>query len=202
MQRSIRIILTLLALAVVISGCQGEKKQEKSPDVTAEKVQQLVDQSKVRFHIMIPESQYLAVKKLISISVNDGVSRYYLNGDMFSRDSVSAIDPSDPLTMPSVRYGLFSPALETVTSGDLEIDIDFTDDKDSVLSNGELTLPLKPDWEWMIMINFTTRQLTGKGCRGCDGFEEIAVPESLKFAEGMRLFIVWGGNSISNPVVY
>ena len=39
-------------------------------------------------------------------------------------------------------------------------------------------------------------------CFGCFGYEEYDLDPILGFGSNMKLWIVWGGNSISDPVTY
>lgn len=66
---------------------------------------------------------------------------------------------------------------------------------------GSLELELKPDWYWSIdfVVAESNPALYCMGCSGSVGFE---LPSPLQSEQGDSLFLIWGGNSISNPVIY
>lgn len=89
----------------------------------------------------------------------------------------------------------------TKSSGDLKIVC-------SVLSTGgvpaaedSFALDLKDDWRWGIDFFFSENNPI-ETCFGCMGFRAIELDPSLGLGDDVLLYIVWGGNSISNPVVY
>lgn len=64
-------------------------------------------------------------------------------------------------------------------------------------ATAEVAVPLQDDWEWEFQI---VRAATDPidTCFGCVGSERLAgLPGS-----GLAIWLVWGGNSISAPVVY
>nr|MBN2278502.1 hypothetical protein [candidate division Zixibacteria bacterium] len=196
-----RIIIICLLAAVI--ACKGDNDKsgpvvERRTDTVADSV----DQARLRFQIGIPEKWAPAILKMIRISVFDGQSQYFLAGGQFSKDSVLSSSPIDSTAITAEQFGLFTRPLVTALEGNLDINIKFVGDKEEILSEKELTISLKPDWEWTVMIRFSDREPHGTGCRGCTGFEEMTIPEALVFEKGLRLFVFWGGNSIKNPVIY
>jgi len=68
-------------------------------------------------------------------------------------------------------------------------------------TEGSIELSLKPDWIWGV--NFHIQENTPVDvCFGCFGYVEYVLVPALGFGSNMKLWIVWGGNSISNPVNY
>jgi hypothetical protein len=63
---------------------------------------------------------------------------------------------------------------------------------------GSATIPLKRDWRWGVEV-FVTNVNPIHQCFGCFGSQSFPAATARG---GDSLFIVWGGNSISNPVVY
>ena len=64
-------------------------------------------------------------------------------------------------------------------------------------SDGEVVIEARPDWEWEVQFHIATTDPFDQ-CFGCVGSE--AFP--LNSREDVHLYVVWGGNSISDPVVF
>jgi len=69
------------------------------------------------------------------------------------------------------------------------------------LASTSIDLELREDWVWGVDI-FLTDGNPGTMCFGCAGYEAVAVPDTLVPEATDSLYVVWGGNSISDPVVY
>jgi hypothetical protein len=67
----------------------------------------------------------------------------------------------------------------------------------AALSDGEVSVEVRLDWEWDVQFHLAAEDPAGR-CFGCEGSH--AYP--LAGDSGAQIFIVWGGNSISDPVVY
>jgi hypothetical protein len=76
----------------------------------------------------------------------------------------------------------------------------FTGGEQTETSAG-IELPLKLDWGWGVDIFIQAGDPT-HGCFGCMGAESFELDPSLGYDRDTMLHIVWGGNSISNPVYY
>lgn len=63
--------------------------------------------------------------------------------------------------------------------------------------SGTVRIPLKPDWEREVQFHVADSDPIDRcfGCEGSERFEFSGLP-------GKHLYVVWGGNSISEPVVY
>jgi hypothetical protein len=88
----------------------------------------------------------------------------------------------------------------TRTRGTLEVFVEVDTDAGRVAS-GTLDLPLQPDWRWSINL-FLDEQNPHETCIGCFGYVSFPVLESYRTSPAESLWMTWGGNSISNPVVY
>jgi hypothetical protein len=89
----------------------------------------------------------------------------------------------------------------TKTSGDLEVRCSIATAQGEMPNVGSITLPLKNDWIWGVDFFISTVD-PAAGCFGCFGSESFALDPDLGYEEDKKLYIVWGGNSISHPVVY
>lgn len=90
---------------------------------------------------------------------------------------------------------------QTATSGTLRITAQLLDTNDEVAISETVKLPLKSDWEYGITVAVGAKDPINL-CFGCQGSKAVAINSKLNFSETDSLFIVWGGNSISNPVNY
>lgn len=85
--------------------------------------------------------------------------------------------------------------------GVLEVAFIILDGSYESTTDGVLELPLKPDWRWWIDFHITENDPIHT-CWGCMGSIEYDLDPALGYDESMKLYVVWGGNSISNPVIY
>lgn len=86
--------------------------------------------------------------------------------------------------------GARTPWLETGSEGKLTISFAVAG-----RAVGELVLDLRSDWGWEVQFHLTDTD-PGATCFGCDG------STSYPFDGPTRLWLVWGGNSITDPVVH
>jgi hypothetical protein len=89
----------------------------------------------------------------------------------------------------------------TRQSGTLRIVLKIYDDDRETGTVGTLELPLKNDWFWGVDVSFQENNPIDV-CFGCFGSKEYELDPVLGYDDNQRLFIVWGGNSIKNPVLY
>ncbi len=90
---------------------------------------------------------------------------------------------------------------QTATSGDLEISGALVDQAGKERAKGAINLPLKPDRRYGVWIIVGSGDPTA-GCLGCAGSRSFPLDPALGYAPDVALSIVWGRNSISDPVVY
>lgn len=76
----------------------------------------------------------------------------------------------------------------------------------SVLSDGEFELDLREDWQWSVNFQIGTADFNPlDNCFGCQFYESFELnPESLSSSESEAdsLYVILGGNFISEPVDY
>jgi hypothetical protein len=90
-----------------------------------------------------------------------------------------------------------SERLPTRASGTLHIEVALLRGGQPV-SEGSVSLPLKPDWIYGISLMAHARNPL-EGCLGCMGVRSFPI-RGKTGADGEKLHIVWGGNSISAPL--
>ena len=91
--------------------------------------------------------------------------------------------------------------ISTKTSGTLMIDVSIRVDGTETGTHGTIQLPLKKDWRWGIDL-FIREDDPISGCFGCVGSQSYDLDPILGYDEKERLYVLWGGNWISNPVEY
>jgi hypothetical protein len=91
--------------------------------------------------------------------------------------------------------------VQTPASGTLVVRAVLTTADAMVLATGETQLVLESDWRWGVTVWWTNRD-PALDCFGCSGRVAIAIPDELRTSPADSLYIVWGGNSIRNPVIY
>ena len=85
----------------------------------------------------------------------------------------------------------------TVTNGTLSVDFTLTSPSQIPLSEGHVELELRNDWRWEVQFHLAEHDPTAR-CFGCIGAGRFPLASD----DTLSLWVVWGGNSISNPVVY
>lgn len=68
-------------------------------------------------------------------------------------------------------------------------------------TRGTLDLPLRSDWRWGVTFQLATEDPTTY-CFGCVGSKVFDVDPVLGYDPQVKLYAVWGGNSIKDPVLY
>lgn len=91
--------------------------------------------------------------------------------------------------------------LDTPTRGTLEITVVLARPGEAPMASTTVALEIREDWLWGVDVHLSDQNPT-QGCFGCLGHEAVAVPDDLIPEVADSLFVVWGGNSISSPVVY
>jgi hypothetical protein len=76
----------------------------------------------------------------------------------------------------------------------------------NILSEGEFEIDLREDWQWSVNFQIGTADYNPLDtCFGCQFYESFELnPESLSSSESEAdsLYVILGGNFISEPVVY
>lgn len=95
------------------------------------------------------------------------------------------------------REGPFS----TAHSGNIHVDFALLNNDVASSTRGSIELPLQHDWSWGVFFQVSDTNPTST-CYGCMGSLEFPLDSALGYDPSMKLYVVWGGNSISSPVVY
>lgn len=90
---------------------------------------------------------------------------------------------------------------ETPRSGVLKVEAVLRRPGEPVLTAGFIELEIRDDWVWGVDV-FLTDENPAQTCMGCLGHEAFPIPAGLTAEPNDSLFLVWGGNSIKDPVVY
>ena len=94
-----------------------------------------------------------------------------------------------------------TPEVETATSGP-DLQVSYTlENADVFLSGGTVSLPRRSDWRWHVTLSAATSD-PQEGCFGCFGAMAFPLAQSFRPVERDSIWVVWGGNSISDPVIY
>jgi hypothetical protein len=131
----------------------------------------------------------LITRSMVRVAITDGASQWQFGSGDFSHD-------------PGYGTAWCAPEIETVTQGALVMRFRLRDRDGAVVSEGQVELPLKADWRWGISIR-RDRSNPRYGCWGCAGSKSFLILDpAYRASEKDSIFVVWGGNSISNPVRY
>lgn len=71
----------------------------------------------------------------------------------------------------------------------------------TVVSEGNVALPLKPDWIHGVDIHAANED-PRRYCMGCLGSVRFPLAPEARSEAADAIYLVWGGNSISSPAVY
>lgn len=93
-------------------------------------------------------------------------------------------------------------ALETASGGTLTITYALAVSGTlATASSGSIELPLRQDWIYGVDIRADTTD-PRRLCFGCIGSKAFSLAPEFRSAEAESVYVVWGGNSISHPVIY
>lgn len=90
--------------------------------------------------------------------------------------------------------------LSTATSGSLRFGYRAVSST-TIVSEGSVEVPLRNDWRYGFDI-FVDSLDPRRGCFGCIGAKPFPLAAGFRRSAKDSVWIVWGGNSISNPAVY
>jgi len=89
----------------------------------------------------------------------------------------------------------------TAQSGTIRIHFALLKDGVPTSTTGEIQLGLRRDWGWGVGFMVDNESPEGR-CFGCFGATEFELDPVLGYSPELKLYVVWGGNSISDPVIY
>jgi len=139
-------------------------------------------QSQVRFGVF---GNYDVLRPLLTVAAEAADWRIELRGTAIGTDAEP--ERTDPYVTPD--HGTLRVAVVLARPGEAPLAAD------------TLSLDIRRDWRWGVDVWLVDHNPTD-ACFGCKGSRAIAVPDSLVPGVADSLYIVWGGNFISHPVVY
>lgn len=92
------------------------------------------------------------------------------------------------------------PRYPTRTRGTLVVAVAMADAAGPI-ARGTLELPLRADWIYGISIAVDSLDPAGQ-CFGCQGSRAFALRSGVGRSPKDSLWLTWGGNSLSSPVIY
>lgn len=131
----------------------------------------------------------LLTPSMLEVAMSDGRSAWNFDSEDFVED-------------PAFADAWSGPEVETRTSGTLEVRFSFCDTLGQIVSQGEVTISLRTNWRWSIDL-FRASEDPIQMCLGCfDSRSFVILDSTFVESEDDSVFVVWGGNFISDPVVY
>jgi len=89
----------------------------------------------------------------------------------------------------------------TGTVGSIDITFELMDSAGTVAATGQVSLELRADWAWDIEFSNLTEDPRLR-CLSCSGSRAFPLAAGYRASGRDSLWVVWGGNSISHPVLY
>ena len=121
-------------------------------------------------------------RDLLTVTVSDGGAVRELRGDRIGR-------PGEPAPeLPTRRAGTLRVAFRFAAGG-------------ATVSEGAAEVPLRGDWRYGFDIMVDSLDPT-RACFGCIGRRAFPLPAEYRRSPRDSVWLVWGGNSIRNPVIY
>lgn len=135
------------------------------------------------------EKDTLLVPDMLHLTLGDGRSVW-----RFGPDAIG----------PDRRYTgqWWSPEVETISDGTLTMWFRLEGPGGLLVSSGKVSMPLREDWRWGIGLHRFSGPPRGKafGEVGRQSFEIIE--PAYAATDSDSVWVIWGGNSVSNPVIY
>ena len=113
--------------------------------------------------------------------------------------SKQGVFPGRDLVLDEPHY--YAGPFSTAHSDNIHIDFAVLNNGVASSTRGSLELPLQHDWAWQVdfWVSATDPSLM---CFGCMGSLKFPLDPALGYDPSLKLWVDWGGNSISDPVVY
>jgi len=128
----------------------------------------------------------LLTREMVTITLDDGQSKWRFGSS----------------SLRSYQGAWSTPEVKTRSEGSILVTYQFRDPEGTVVSTGHVVLDLRADWRWGIDI-FHRDENPYRMCMGCFGYESFPILDpAYRVSESDSIFVIWGGNSISNPVDY
>jgi hypothetical protein len=89
----------------------------------------------------------------------------------------------------------------TAQSGTLHVQFQLLNGDSPSTTTGSVDLSLRKDWRWGVEFIVSTTN-PADICFGCTDSEAFGIDPALGYGPDVKLWVVWGGNRIKNPVMY
>lgn len=135
---------------------------------------------------------------------NISFTLHYLTSDKFSNTEIKLNfdDGKAEHNLTNIDFNNGnSSEFSTETSGNIDISFLILDSLLDTISSGSINLPIKSDWSWGVGLHITDSNPYNT-CFGCTDSKSFILNESYIDSLYDSVFVVWGGNSIKNPVDY
>jgi len=94
------------------------------------------------------------------------------------------------------------PMLQTASQGTLTVSYTLVPPAPGIaVSTGSIELPLRNDWGYGVDIRPDTAD-PRRFCFGCIGSKAFLLAPEFRSSQADSVYLLWGGNSISHPVIY
>lgn len=135
---------------------------------------------------------------------SDLLSNQTLNLSFTDKNKSKNFTNKDFQTRENPTNGLATPIIETSTKGKLTVEFQLSDSEtEQQISGGDFQLDLKNDWGYSIYILSDSAEADPTfGCLGCGGYFSFGYSTDSTSSDNDSLYVVLGGNSISDPVIY
>ncbi len=171
--KSLAVVLAIFGI-VVLTACGGDSNETTESD-----------------------GEPAALARFVAIGWPDGtIALDWLTIRFSAGDNLQTVQ-GPQLTVDDDYAQSHSKWFPTDTTGTLTVDFKLTSPSLGPLSEGRVELELRNDWRWEVQFHLSEHDPTER-CFGCVGAES----SPLATDDTPSLWVVWGGNSISNPVVY
>ena len=171
--KSLAAVLAILGV-VVLTACGGGSNETTKPDGEPA--------AQVRFVAIGWQDGTMALDRL---------TIRFSAGDNLQTVQGSKLRVDEDYAQPHSKW------FPTVTTGTLTVDFTLKSPSQGRLSEGAVELELRNDWRWEVQFHLAEHDPTAR-CFGCTGAGRFPLASD----DTLSLWVVWGGNSINNPVVY
>jgi|GEM_PF-2114039 len=89
----------------------------------------------------------------------------------------------------------------TENSGELRIKFWVFEETEDSIAFGKVALNLERDWSWSVRF-YRGEMNPFYACFGCSGYRSFPIDTAYQITGADSIYVIWGGNSISNPVIY
>ena len=139
--------------------------------------------------------QFKVVK---SIKLTDDIVLITVHDNFFKWKVYGELDENAPIG----SNAWSSKEFPTTSSGNIIIGFELKTKSNKLISQGDISIPLKEDWAWSVEFRHSSFNPI-KGCFGCYGSKSFPILNDNYIKEDTdSIYVVYGGNYISHPLIY